>query len=128
MTVSGETPPDRPKFDFSAYPPDTLFHDRRSGPDRRTPRPPIEEGASPPEADRRERKERRRRVDPTTFEKQYSDDELEFMTAMQRFKDHTGRAFPTHGEVLRVALSLGYRKGVADEGGGPGEEEPAPLD
>ncbi|MBI1832578.1 MAG: hypothetical protein HYR84_14145, partial [Planctomycetes bacterium] len=35
---------------------------------------------------------------------------MEFMTAMQRFKVQTGKSIPTHGEVLRVAHSLGYRK------------------
>ena len=56
------------------------------------------------------KKRRRRRIDPTTFEKQYTEDELEFMTAMQRFKTRSGRAFPTHREVLKVAADLGYRK------------------
>ena len=56
-----------------------------------------------------------RRIDPTTFEKQYTDDELEFMNAMQRFKERTGKAFPTHGEVIKVAVSLGYRKPLEDE-------------
>ncbi len=39
------------------------------------------------------KKERRRRIDPTTFEKQYTDDEIEFMNAMQHFKMQSGRAF-----------------------------------
>ena len=56
------------------------------------------------------RKERRRRVDPTTFEKQYTPDEVEFMSAMQAFKSRTGKAFPTHGEVLAIAHALGYRR------------------
>ena len=60
--------------------------------------------------ERRARKERRRRIDPTTFEKQYTEDELEFMNAMQRFKVQSCKSFPSHGDVLRVALSLGYRK------------------
>lgn len=60
--------------------------------------------------ERRARKERRRRVDPTTFEKQYSDDEIEFMNAIQYFKTQTGRSFPSYGDVLRIAASLGYRK------------------
>ena len=58
----------------------------------------------------RRRKERRRRVDPTTFEKQYTPDELEFMNAMQHFKVQTGQTFPTHGDVLRIARVLGYRR------------------
>lgn len=54
--------------------------------------------------------ERRRRVDPTTFEKQYTDDEIEFMNAMQRFKSQSGRVHPTSNEILGVASKLGYRK------------------
>jgi hypothetical protein len=102
-----KTPGETPKFDFSAYPSDTLFYDRREGLERRDslPAPPP---VAPPE--RRAKKERRRRIDPTTFEKQYTPDELEFMTAMQRFKVLTGKAFPTYSEVLTVARSIGYRK------------------
>ena len=35
---------------------------------------------------------------------------MEFMNAMQQFKDRTGKAFPSYGEVLGVAETLGYRK------------------
>ena len=126
MATHEETPQAGAKFDFSAYPPDTLFFDRREGRDRRddaavggTPpeAPPpvvVPMAAARPSRERRARKERRRRVDPTTFEKQYSDDEIEFMNAMQYFKVQSGKAFPSHGEVLRVALSLGYRRTISD--------------
>ena len=63
----------------------------------------------------RARKDRRRRIDPTTFEKQYTDAEMEFMTAMQNFKMQSGKSFPSHGDVLRVATGLGYRRLVLDE-------------
>ena len=111
-----------PEFDFFAFPSNTLFHERRYSRDRRTPpaRPATIRRTSSrnPERvrpERRARKERRKRIDPTTFEKQYTDDELEFMNAMQRFKERTGRAFPTHGEVIRVAISLGYRMSIAED-------------
>jgi hypothetical protein len=117
MSDNEETRPESPKFNFAAFPADTLFHDRREGLDRRDrPAPPVEE-APPAEAfrktapERRAKKERRRRIDPTTFEKQYTDDELEFMNAVQQFKTRTGKSFPSHGDVLRVAAALGYRKG-----------------
>ena len=109
-----ETKPDAAPFDFEAYPSDTLFHERREGPDRR--RKGFHDVARPdqpirrPPPERRARKERRRRIDPTTFEKQYTDDEMEFMNAMQRYKVQSGKAFPSHGDVLRVARELGYRK------------------
>lgn len=112
MSDTIETPGESPKFDPSAYAPDTFFYDRRTGLDRRETRP------APPEVpagERRQKKERRRRVDPTTFEKQYSADEIEFMTAMQEFKVRTAKAFPTYAEVLAVARSLGYRRDLEDE-------------
>jgi hypothetical protein len=101
-------------FDFDTFPVNTLFHDRRAGRERRGPGPagraPAENLTPRAPTERREKKERRRRIDPTTFEKQYTDDEMEFMNAMQRFKIQSGRGFPSHLEVLQVAYSLGYRK------------------
>ncbi|WP_233578339.1 hypothetical protein [Tautonia sociabilis] len=94
MADNQSTPPGGPEFDFDAYPNDTCFHERRE-------RPPSPRPA---------KKERRRRIDPTTFEKQYTPEELEFMNAMQRFKIRSGKTFPSYGEVLQVAQTLGYRK------------------
>ena len=71
-------------------------------------KPPVTE-ASP---ERRAKKDRRRRIDPTTFDKQYSDDEMEFMNAMQRYKEISGKSFPTFREVLRVLVDLGYRRAI----------------
>ena len=53
---------------------------------------------------------RRRFVDPTTCERDYSMDEVEFMHAMQDYKKSSGRMFPTWSEVLEVLTALGYRK------------------
>jgi len=78
-------------------------------------RPPVE---------KRIKKERRRRIDPTTFEKQYTSDEIEFMNAMQRFKLQTGKAYPSYGEVLRVAHRLGYRKVASAEPSFPAPDSP----
>jgi hypothetical protein len=135
MSDNDETRPEVPEFDFSAFPEDTLFHDRRTNRPRRSQEREGEAAEKPPiVVERRAKKERRRRIDPTTFEKQYTKDELEFMNAMQRFKDQTGRPFLSHREVLRIALSLGYRKaggGVEESKGGevalPADTEaPAP--
>src|SRR5690348_14793822 len=126
MADNLETPQTGAKFDYSAYPPDSLFHERRDGKDRRADvthvaRPLLvhESGTEVARIGtpilRREKKERRKRIDPTTFEKQYTDDELEFMNAMQRFKVQTGKAFPSHGEVLAVAYNLGYRRVVGGD-------------
>jgi hypothetical protein len=113
-----ETNPTPPEFDFSAYPRNTLFHERRTLRDRRgSGKPPAEarrSGVPEPQIERRIKKERRRRIDPTTFEKQYTEDEMEFMNAMQRFKESSGKSFPTHGEVLKVATGLGYRRVVIE--------------
>jgi hypothetical protein len=54
--------------------------------------------------------ERRRQVDPTTCEKEYSDEEITFMRAMDLYKRNNRRPFPTWSEVLEVLRSLGYRK------------------
>jgi hypothetical protein len=53
---------------------------------------------------------RRRLVDPTTCDRDYSGAELEFMQAMQDYKQKSGRMFPTWSEVLEVIRELGYRK------------------
>ena len=53
---------------------------------------------------------RRRFVDPTTCEREYSADEMEFIQAMAEYKKTSGRAFPTWSEVLEVVRSLGYSK------------------
>lgn len=127
MSDTIETPGESSKFDPSAYPPDTFFFERRTVPDRRATRPAPADGAG---GERRQRKERRRRVDPTTFEKQYSHDELEFMTAMQQFKIRTAQAFPTYAEVLAVAKSLGYRRADLDAATDPAgaDVEPTEVD
>jgi hypothetical protein len=107
-----------PEFDFSTYPQDTLFHERREGAERRHRSPPADAPPSRPTPaegrERRAKKERRRRIDPTTFEKQYTEDEMEFMNAMQRYKELSGKTFPNFRDVLKVAVALGYRRAVVD--------------
>lgn len=115
-----EERPEPVTFDINRFAEDTLFHDRREGRDRRDGRPtsgpqPRAEAPARIPGERRAKKERRRRIDPTTFEKQYTDDELEFMNAMQRFKVQSGKPFPSFGDVLRVAHELGYRQTTADD-------------
>ncbi len=53
---------------------------------------------------------RRRFVDPTTCDRDYSHAEREFMQAMQDYKQSSGRMFPTWSEVLEVLRDLGYSK------------------
>ncbi len=56
----------------------------------------------------RRKKQRRRHIDPTTCERDYSSPEIEFMRAMDDYKRDAGRMFPTCSEVLEVIRSLGY--------------------
>lgn len=54
--------------------------------------------------------ERRRQIDPTTCERDYTEDEVEFMKAMDKYKRSSGRQFPTWSEVLEVVRDLGYHR------------------
>lgn len=58
--------------------------------------------------ERRQKVNRRRQIDPTTCERDYTDDEVEFMNALDDYKRKSGRMFPTCSEVLEVVRSLGY--------------------
>ena len=60
--------------------------------------------------ERRQRVERRRQIDPTTCERDYTEAEIEFMKAIDRYRRENGRPFPTWSEVLEVLLALGYQK------------------
>src|SRR6266403_508896 len=60
--------------------------------------------------ERRNLGERRRQVDPTTCERDYSEEEIVFMKAMDQYKRANRRPFPTWSEVLEVLYALGYRK------------------
>ncbi len=68
---------------------------------------------------------RRPFVDPTTCDRQYTVPELEFMQAMQDYKQSSGRMFPTWSEVLEVLQALGYRKGEGDD---PNGQAPSSAD
>jgi len=56
------------------------------------------------------RQARRRMIDPTTCERDYLPEEVEFMQALERYKQSSGRMFPTCSEVLEVLRSLGYQR------------------
>jgi hypothetical protein len=55
---------------------------------------------------------KRKQIDPTTCERDYTADELEFMQALERYKKSSGRKFPTCSEILEVVRSLGYQRPV----------------
>jgi hypothetical protein len=100
---SDETPPS----DFVVT--DRRGGDRRAHADRRKRSIPVaierRNGS-----DRRHQGERRRQVDPTTCERDYTDEEIVFMKAMDAYKRANRRPFPTWSEVLEVLRALGYRK------------------
>tara|TARA_R110002049_G_scaffold2750_7_gene22075 strand:- start:12051 stop:12473 length:423 start_codon:yes stop_codon:yes gene_type:complete len=58
----------------------------------------------------RRKTQRRRHIDPTTCERDYNGEEIEFMRAMDDYKRDSGRMFPTCSEVLEVVRALGYVK------------------
>jgi hypothetical protein len=60
--------------------------------------------------ERRQKVNRRRQIDPTTCERDYTEQEVEFMNALDEYKRRSGRMFPTCSEVLEVIRSLGYVK------------------
>jgi len=60
--------------------------------------------------ERRVKVARRRQIDPTTCERDYSPEEVEFMHALEQYKRANGRMFPTCSEVLEVLRGLGYAK------------------
>jgi hypothetical protein len=76
--------------------------------ERRTEAAPV--AAEARTAQRREKVNRRRQIDPTTCERDYSDCEVEFMHALDKYKRASGRMFPTCSEVLEVLRGLGYEK------------------
>lgn len=87
---------------------DRRGQDRRKPSDRRHQNIPV---ATERRKTERRKAPRRRQIDPTTCERDYSDDEIEFMSAMDVYKRVNGRMFPTCSEVLEVLRALGYIKG-----------------
>src|SRR6266550_764086 len=88
--------------------PEVLVTDRRGNERRKRSIPVAIERRSG--KDRRDQGERRRQIDPTTCERDYSNEEIEFMRAMDQYKRENRRPFPTWSEVLEVLRALGYRR------------------
>ncbi|MES2791552.1 MAG: hypothetical protein V4719_18180 [Planctomycetota bacterium] len=85
--------------------------ERRSVSERRKPEAKPEFVAEVRQVgERRVKVERRRQIDPTTCERDYTGDEVEFMKAMDEYKRRSGRMFPTWSEVLEVVRDLGYHR------------------
>ena len=84
--------------------------DRRRAGARKEEAAACEEETAAPKLERREKVNRRRQIDPTTCERDYTELEVEFMNALDDYKRKSGRMFPTCSEVLEVIRSLGYMK------------------
>ena len=69
----------------------------------------LRDDVSPPTVERRT-VERRKQIDPTTCERDYTGDDVAFMTAMDEYKRLSGRNFPTWSEVLEVVRAIGYER------------------
>jgi hypothetical protein len=83
--------------------------DRRGGcPDRRVENVPV--AVERRKLERRVKVSRRRQIDPTTCERDYTPEEIQFMTAMDEYKRLSGRMFPTCSEILEVLKKLGYER------------------
>ncbi len=82
-----------------------------------------------PVAGENRKTQRRRQIDPTTCERDYSEPEIEFMQALDEYKRANGRMFPTCSEILEVFLKLGYRKvvDVVGETSADGMSDPTSL-
>lgn len=91
---------------------------RKGGPDRRKRNIPVVVDHRSGQ-ERRNQGERRRQIDPTTCERDYTEEEISFMKAMDQYKRDNRRPFPTWSEVLEVLRALGYRK-VAEPTALPG--------
>ena len=109
-----------------AFPPELCVTERR-GNDRRKRNIPVAVERRSGKDRREQQGERRRQIDPTTCERDYSNEEIEFMKAMDQYKRENRRPFPTWSEVLEVLQHLGYEK-VAPPGPLPvAEARPRPV-
>ena len=88
--------------------------DRRAGGEHRKATADRREGNTAVAVERRKSQRRktprRRQIDPTTCERDYTEEEIEFMQALDVYKRTSGRMFPTCSEILEVIRSMGYER------------------
>lgn len=97
---------DRRQVDLGGNPYDPNFADRRSGKDRRQSVVDRRLGL-----DRRRGPGRRRTDDRKAAEEGHmSDEQFEFIMAIDEYKRANSRPFPTWTEVLELIKAMGYRK------------------
>jgi hypothetical protein len=97
---------DRRQHDLGGNPYDPNFTDRRSGTDRRQSVVDRRLGLDRMRGPGRRRSDERKAAE----EGQMSDEQFEFMMAIDEYKRANARPFPTWTEVLEVIKALGYRK------------------
>jgi hypothetical protein len=97
---------DRRQHDLGGNPADPNFADRRSGADRRQSVVDRRLGLDRMRGPGRRRSDERKAAE----EGQMSDEQFEFMMAIDEYKRANARPFPTWTEVLEVIKALGYRK------------------
>ncbi len=117
---------DRRHHDLGGNPYDPNFIDRRSGTDRRQSVVDRRLGLDRMRGPGRRRSDERKAAE----EGQMSDEQFEFIMAIDEYKRANARPFPTWTEVLEVIRALGYRK-VAEpqplaKHGDPGDNGPEP--
>ncbi|MEN6334579.1 MAG: hypothetical protein ABFE01_09975 [Phycisphaerales bacterium] len=97
---------DRRKYDLGGNPYDPNFIDRRSGKDRRESVVDRRIGLDRQRGPGRRRSDERKSAE----EGQMSDEQFDFIMAIDEYKRANSRPFPTWTEVLEVIRALGYRK------------------
>jgi hypothetical protein len=114
---------------------DDVTIDRRRAAERRDEEAEKADATATPKLERRKKVNRRRQIDPTTCERDYTEQEVEFMNALDDYKRKSGRMFPTCSEVLEVIHSLGYVKltttqmlGVQASNPATASAKPMPVD
>ena len=126
-TTSPQAKSASPKAEKSAAAPamdrrSALGGDQRESPDRRVEDQPIK--VERRQLQRRKKVNRRRQIDPTTCERDYTTDEVEFMQALDEYKRKNGRMFPTCSEILEVVRDIGYSRQTASTPQSAGQDSP----
>lgn len=97
---------DRRKHNLGGNPYDPNFVDRRSGKDRRQSVVDRRLGLDRQRGPGRRRSDERKSAE----EGQMSDEQFEFIMAIDEYKRANARPFPTWTEVLEIIKALGYRR------------------
>jgi len=97
---------DRRRYNLGGNPYDPNFIDRRSGKDRRQSVVDRRIGLDRQRGPGRRRSDERKSAE----EGQMSDEQFEFIMAIDEYKRANARPFPTWTEVLEIIKALGYRR------------------